>query len=66
MVSSNARLPSQSSIIYRMVANNSILFPCSEIIGVFNFQADARIQKFFTQIFGHEDLSIYGITCKYM
>ena len=41
--------------------------PCLEIIGVFNFQTNVRIRKFFyskifyTKIFGHKNLQIYGI-----
>ena len=41
--------------------------PCSEIIGVLNFQTDARIRKFFyskisyIKIFGHKNFHIYGI-----
>ena len=43
--------------------------PCLEIIGVFNFQTDARIRKLFylkicsTKIFEHENFQIYGISC---
>ena len=40
-----------SYMIFHVVANNSNVFPCLEIIGVFNFQTDARIGEFFTQKF---------------
>ena len=45
-----------------VVANNSKLFPCIEIMDVFNFRADARIgniftRKFFAQKFGTRKFS---------
>ena len=57
-----------SSIIFHVVANSSNFFPRLEFIGVFNFQTDARIRKYFypkisyTKNFGHENFRIYG-TC---
>ena len=54
-----------SSMIVHVLVNNNNLFPCLEIIGVFNFRTDARIQKFFdAKIFGHENFRIYG-TCSH-
>ena len=55
-----------SSIIFHVVANNNNLFPCLEIIGVFNFRTDARIRKFldakisYPKFFGPENFRIYG------
>ena len=55
-----------SSMIVHVLVNNNNLFPCLEIIGVFNFRTDARIRKFFDakisypKIFGHENFRIYG------
>ena len=57
-----SRLP-----LVQVLVNNNNLFPCLEIIGVFNFRTDARIRKFFDakisypKIFGHENFRIYGI-----
>ena len=51
-----------SSMIVHVLVNNNNLFPCLEIIGVFNFRTDARIRKFFDakisypKIFEHENL----------
>ena len=36
-----------SSTIFLMVANNSNLFPCLEIIGALDFWTDAHIRKYF-------------------
>ena len=66
MVSSNAWLLRNSSMIVHVLVNNNNLFPCLEIIGVFNFRTEARIRKFFDakisypKIFGHENFQIYG------
>ena len=49
-----------SSLILHVVAKNSNLFPCLEIIGVFNFRIDARIWKFFTWKFS--DTKIFSFT----
>ena len=58
-----------SSMIFHVVANNSNVFPCLEIIGVFNFRTDTCIRNFFhlkffyTKIFVHGNFQIYGGIC---
>ena len=55
-----------SSTIFHVVTNNSNLFPCLEIIGIFNFCADAHIWKkftqryFYTKILGHKNFWLFG------
>ena len=57
-----------SCMVFHVVANNTNLLPCSEIIGVFNFRTDARTRKIFytkishTNIFGLKNFRIYGMS----
>ena len=54
-------------MIFLAAANDSNLFACLGIIGVFNFRTDTRIRKYFytkisyTKIFRRLNFRIYGI-----